>query len=237
MIQRHSIILWKKADEREKSFEAIAEEAFAVLNTFSHYPDEFKLKFLPANSEKEVKEFAWNYNNFKELLKSGVNKEGNTCFEDLGYSVSFFSSMNSMESCSVNVRVGNKNEKFTNTLIVNIPLSFNLYEEDDAKICRKLFVELVNIFQPFWGCISNKVLARKYGKYLDGNLPATIHWMNYWTTDIINSVGLSKILDVVENNQGLEFNNGILKLRNAALNMANENDIFFHESIHKQLFL
>ena len=32
MIQRHSIILWKKADTNNRNFDDIAKEAFATLN-------------------------------------------------------------------------------------------------------------------------------------------------------------------------------------------------------------
>ena len=40
MIQRHSIILWRKAEREDKSFEEISKEAYEVLELFQRYPQE-----------------------------------------------------------------------------------------------------------------------------------------------------------------------------------------------------
>lgn len=76
-----------------------------------------------------------------------------------------------------------------------------IHDSQMAAIISDLFEKLVQTYKPFWGCISNKALSRKYGKFLDGNMPTTVHWMNYWSEDIIGTVGMKKIPDVVDNKQ------------------------------------
>jgi len=129
MIQRHSIILWKKAEKKDKDFEEIAKETYEVLKLFQECPQELRPNYLTAKTKNDIKEFDWNYENFRSMLKKGINKEGENIFEDLGYSISFFSSLNGQNSCGFEIIAGNKNEKFYNVLIVNLPLSLNLYEK------------------------------------------------------------------------------------------------------------
>lgn len=237
MIQRHSIILWKKAEKKDKDFEEIAKEAYEVLNLFQDCPQELRPNYLTAKTKKDIKEFDWNYENFRSMLKKGINKEGENIFEDLGYSISFFSSLNGQNSCGFEIIAGNKNEKFYNVLIINLPLSLNLYDKKMADMIRNLFEKLVQSYTPYWGCISNKALSRKYGKFLEGNLPTTVHWINYWSEDIIGTIGMKKIQNVVDKNTMSTFKTGILSIKETALDVEKEDDIRLHAEFHKQLFL
>ena len=85
MIQRHSIILWKNAYEKSKSFEDIAKESFELLKLLQKYPVNFQPIYLSEKIKKESVLFDWNFNNFKLLLEKSVNREGQTVFYDLGY--------------------------------------------------------------------------------------------------------------------------------------------------------
>ncbi len=38
MIQRYSIILWKKVEEEDKEFKQISQEAYEVMTLFQDYP-------------------------------------------------------------------------------------------------------------------------------------------------------------------------------------------------------
>ena len=235
MVQRHSIILWKKAVEKDKCFEEIATEAYEVFSLFQDYPEELRPNYLTANTKKDIQKFEWNYENFSKELKKGVNKEGKNIFEDLGYSISFFSCRKEENSCGFQMSTGNKNGKFFNTLIIHLPLSINLFEEKMAAEIGKLFEKLVQIYMPYWGCVSNRVLSRQYGKFLEGNLPTTVHWINYWSEDIIRTIGMEKIQKVLDKNTVLSFQNGIFSIRNTALDMEKEDDVSYHEELQKQL--
>lgn len=237
MIQRHSIILWKKAEKKDKSFEEIAKEAYEVLNLLQDCPQELRPNYLTAKTKKDIRQFDWNYENFSSALKKRVNKEGEIIFEDMGYAISFFSSMNTEDSCSIEVETGNKNEKFYNTLIINLPLSLNLYDKKTAHMIRNLFERLVRTYMPYWGCISNKALSRKYGKFLEGSLPVTVHWMNYWSGDIIQTIGMEKIQQAADVYSSILFENCILLIKEIALDVDREEDIRFHNELQKLLFL
>ena len=237
MIQRHSMILWKKAEREDKSFEEISKEAYEVLSLFQDCPQELRPNYLTAKTKKDIKEFDWNYENFSNMLKKGINKEGETSFEDLGYSISFFSSINEEDSATFLMTVGNKFEKLYNTLIIGLPLSLNFFDKKTSEMISNLFRRLVQSYMPFWGCISNKALSRKYGKYLEGNLPTTVHWINYWSEDIIHTIGMEKIQKSIEENQEISFKNGILSIKEMALDVEKEDDVRLHAEIHNQLFL
>ena len=236
MIQRHSIILWKKADRKNKSFEEISKEAYEVLNIFQNYPKELRPNYLTAKSKKEVKEFEWNFQNFVDLLKKGINKEGDLLFEDLGYSVSFFSSLDKKDSCSFEILAGNKEEQFYNSIIVDLPLSLNLYDKEIADTIKNLFKMLVQTYMPFWGCISNEILSDKFEKFLEGNVPTMVHWMNYWSEDMIQEIGMERIQKCLEQNTGISFEKGILTIKDTAIDVNQEIDMEFFNELQTCLF-
>lgn len=93
----------------------------------------------------------------------------------------------------------------------------------------------ISIYSPYWGCISNKVLARKYGRYLEGYCPTNVHWINYWSDIIIQAIGIEKVLKLVEMNPGVSFQNGILLIRNTAPDMDREDDARFYDELQRQL--
>jgi hypothetical protein len=237
MVQRHSIILWKKAEHKDKKYEEISKEAYNILSLFQDYPQELKPNYLSVKSKKDAKEFAWNYENFNSVLKKGINREGENIFEDLGYSISFFSSMEEKKSCAFQMNVGNKNNKFYNTFIIDLPLSLNLYDKKIADTIRSLFEKLVQFYIPYWGCISNKVLSRKYGNFLDGNLPTTVHWMNYWSEDIIEMIGMRKIQKIVDQNSIISFQKGVLSIKDTAFDVDKEEDLKYHDELQNYLFI
>lgn len=234
MIQRQSIILWKKAEQ--KSFEKTAEEAFEVLSVLKNYPEFLRPNYIKAYSKKDVKSFSFEYDVFKSLLKEGVNRNKNIVFEKLGYSVAFFSSFNEMDASSFDLHVGTTDPKFINTCIMNLPLSYNYYDEEKAKMIYELFCDLVKAFRPFWGCVSNTILSREFQPFLDDIKPSTVHWINYWSEKIQQAVGMEKINEFVHNNKTVYFNKGVLSINKTALNVENEADMLLHKKLHMDLF-
>lgn len=236
MIQRHSIILWKKADNQDRNFDDIVIEAFNTLNILFDYPIEFRPNYETALSRNEVKEFTWSLENFKELLKKGINKEGDKVFHNLGSTISMFSSLSEDKSFSFELVVGNKDERFLNSLVINIPISFNLFDDKNADLLCEIFDKLVVKFDPFWGCISNKAIARNYEEYLCNGVPTTVFWLNYWGTEIQARVGsqtLNLIIEMFPDN----YSKGVFRLQNRVLDADNDKDIEFHKQIESLLLL
>ena len=77
-------------------------------------------------------------------------------YKELGYSVSFFSSTDEKNSCNILMRTGNKFEQINNTLVIDLPLSFNVSHSQMAAIICDLFEKLVQTYKPFWGCFQTK---------------------------------------------------------------------------------
>lgn len=80
------------------------------------------------------------------------------------------------------------------------------------------------------------MMSRKYGKLLEGNLPTTVHWMNYWSEDIIRTIGMEKIQEMVDENSGFSFHKGILTIKDTAFDVDNEEDLKFQAGLQKYLF-
>ena len=235
MIQRHSIILWKKPEEKDKDFDEISKEAFQVLNILQNYPVNYRPNYLTGSDLSDVKEFPWDLEHFRERLKKGLNQEDDHKFYDLGYSISFFSSMNENDSCAIQMRTGIKNKKFYNTLIINLPVSTNVFGERDAEMIREMFQYLVLKYEPFWGCISNKKISRKYGKLWENDLPVAIHWGNYWSKETVESIGQEKIGGMIHENPQASFENGILFIKDTALDVNNHKDMDYCDKWQRRL--
>ncbi|MBO5352322.1 MAG: hypothetical protein J6A77_03390 [Lachnospiraceae bacterium] len=236
MIQKHSILLWKKAESKEKNFEEIAKEAFRTLDIFQEYPWILRPNYLTVELEKDIKEFDWNYENFRRTLKESVNREDEIIFEDLGYCLSFFSSTNEIDASGFLMLVGNKNDKFCNVFDMKLPLSLCLYDRENADMIEQIFKKLVYYYKPFWGCVSNSVLSEKYGRFMEKDLPRTVHWLNYWSDSICSAIGTEKIQRIVRENEEASFTEGIFKIKNTAINAEAEDEMEYQMQLHNQLF-
>lgn len=237
MIQRHTIILWKKAEPIEKTFDEIAIEIYSVLTSLKLFNAKFMPIYMTSYSKENLTEFVWNYDSFAKELKKGINKENSVEYDKLGYTLSFVSSKDEKSAYSYQLTVGNKDERFYNTFIVNIPITSNLFDEEEANNIYNIFCNLVFKFKPFWGCISNKTISRRYGTYMNEGKPTCVHWINYWSEDIIDRVGLNKIRDICDLYPQINMNHGILKIKNTAFDVQNKNDMDFYNELANQLEL
>ena len=237
MIQRHSIILWKKADTNNRNFDDIAKEAFATLNVLYDYPIECRPNYVTGFSKKDTKEIDWDFENFKKILVNGVNREGDEIFQGLGSTISVFSSLDEEKSFSFEMTVGNRDERFYNSLVINIPLFFSLNEDRNSNFICEIFRKLVLNFNPFWGCVSNKVIARRYGEYLHNGIPTTIHWLNYWEKEIEAKIGSQRIQYLLEVAPNSNYENRILQLQNKAFDVESDKDLDYHKQVEHILLL
>lgn len=209
MFQRHSIILW--ADAVKEDFQQSLNKAYKLLLALKEFGPELSPNYLTAIKKKEAKKFDLSIETLEELLKKSVNKEGNTVFPDLGYSISFFSSIKADDSAGVSISVGISNPKFNNCFIVKLPLSLPVYTSNEVRSkLILLFKECITVFEPFWGCISNSVNIRRYEGFWGDKLPTTIHWVNYFGSQLSEELGESKILSSPYINE--KFHSGALVL-------------------------
>ena len=69
IIQRYSIILWRKAEQENISFEEISKDAYDVFNIFQNYPQDLRPNYMTVRTRKDIEIFDWNYKHFCEQLK------------------------------------------------------------------------------------------------------------------------------------------------------------------------
>lgn len=192
MIQVHSMILW--ANAKNEDFKTSVDCAYALIMALKEFGTELSPNYLTAKRKKEAKLFDYNYETLEELLRKGVNKEGKTVFADLGYSVSFFSSFVEKDSAGISLHVGTTNPRFKNNLVVNLPQTCPIYIDTIiGERIINLFKKCVEIFDPFWGCLSNATNVNRYDGYWGDTLPTSIHWINYFGENIIKQFSVKKI--------------------------------------------
>ena len=192
MLQVHSMILWAPA--RDEDFDLVAERAYAILMALKEFGTELSPNYLKVMRKKDAKPIELTLEIFKDILRKNINKEGKTEFADLGYTVGFFSSLINKDAAGMSMTVGVTNPNFNNTLVVNASQTLPVYI--DTVIAENLvstFRKCVEIFEPFWGSIVNNVNGDRVSRFCNKSLPTTTHWVNFFGSDIINQLGVSRI--------------------------------------------
>ena len=191
MLQTHSMILWAKP--RKEDFNLSVDKAYSILKTLEEFGTELNPKYLKARRKKDAKVYDGTYETLKELLRKGVNKEGQTVFLDLGYSIGFFSSLVNKDAAGISISVGKTHPDFINTVVVNLPQSLSVHDLLVAEKLIQIFKKCIEIFDPYWGCIGNNINVQRFNGFWKENLPTTIHWVNFFGKDIVNQLGVRKI--------------------------------------------
>ena len=215
MIQKHTIVIWKKSNRNVVHENLIFQETYYILKILSRFPKELRANYIATEKRSDVRPFHLNERNLLNLLQISA---GESC------RLEFYSSLKEEESASISIDIGNSDE-FYDTVIIGIPLSLNVFDTKDADVIRKLFFELIAGLNPFWGCVSNRVIARKLGSYLDGNLPNAVFWLNYWSKTVQNAVGVSRIKKVIKKFEDVYFDNGIFCMKDIALDAESVSDM------------
>lgn len=229
--QIHKIILWKKAEKTDKSFDEISKDLFKVLCVFDEFPYEMRPNYFSAYSKNSFKVFNHSYDELKITLKDFVNKEQNINFDNLGYRFSMFSSLDNKKSFSYQILVGNKDERFNNSFVISIPLDFNCYISENYNMIFDLFVKLTKTFNPCWGCISNKIISDQYDSFIENKKPTTFHWVNYFDEELQNIIGIEKIYKSINVFPDIQFENNILSLQKVPFNVFNKYEMDYHHQV------
>lgn len=232
MLQRHSLILW--ANAASEDFQVSVNKAHNLLLALKEFGPELSPNYITAKRKKDAPNFDWSLETLQGLLKKGINKEGKTVFSDLGYRVSFFSSLKDDDSAGISMLVGASNSSITNNFIVNLPLSLPIYESPEVnKRLITVFKECVRIFNPFWACIGNGVNLRRYDGYWGDKLPTAIHWVNYFGSDISKTIGNAKITSSPTYSKEKLHSGYLIVLKDGPINDEIGDDIKLQQSANK----
>jgi hypothetical protein len=84
---------------------------------------------------------------------------------------------------------------FSNTCVFNLPEGFSGFA-DRQKEFIILFKQLIEVFEPYYGFVSN-CSNRQFGDALwRNNKPTYVHWANYYDTTIAETIGLESVLSI-----------------------------------------
>jgi len=237
MEQYYILQLLRKPEKCNVSFEEIAERAYKTIMLFQKLPKEFRPTYLCANRKKDCKLMEWNYQNFYDILKKNDNHTEEKVFEDLGYTFDCFSSLNNSISCGYSMLVGITNTKLVNSFIMRLSYNIEYFDEATSKQIKELFEESVKIFEPYFGCVYNSLLrsSKKYNTNDDETMPTAVHWLNYWSKDMIGNIGEQKIKRLSKIYKELEYKEGFLKLQDIAIDSKNPKDVEYKAEVEKFL--
>ena len=112
-----------------------------------------------------------------------------------------------------------------------------LWKEPDTDTIVILFEKLVRKYSPFWGAVTNSFIANKYS-YFDCSkgLTNTAYWVNYFNDSVLENIGAKKVNRLIEQYPDMHFENGILRIKDTAVDYEAEGDMQLHEAVHKELF-
>lgn len=194
-------------------------------------------KYETTMRKKQAEQIEWSYEKFCDIVRKNVNQESGGVFSDLGYRICFFSSKNNNKSASISLSIGNRNPKFVNSCIIEMPLDLEVFSNNESKNLADIFYECVKTFHPFWGCISNDQNARKYGRFLIDHKPSSVHWINYWSDSICKQIGMKRINEVIKYNDKISFHDNFFRIKDIPLDMNCEADMKLQTTINSMLRL
>jgi len=235
MVQYYTIILWRKPESENITFDEIAERAYKTISVYQKLPNNYKPNYLNGTRKKDAKLFDWSYENFANTLQQGANQENGQVFKELGYSIGFFSSLDNNQSCGYSMSVGKTNDLFINSFIVALSIDMDYYLPDTSKLIEDLFKESIKTFGAFYGAVVNSLMDKYIYYDKDANEIKSIHWLNYVAPDITQNIKESKLKKLMKKYKEFEYDNGFIKLQNKAINAENPEEVKYKEELEREL--
>lgn len=136
------------------------------------------------------------------------------------------------------MRVGNQNELFINTFIVQFPALFDFSEGENAALICDIFQRVIVNFEPFWaGTIcNNNVFKQEKSGFPRGKEQLTgVHWLNYWSSEMISSIGEEKLATIRDVFPHAKYADGVLRLQENPLNLDLEVDCQYKRAVEDYL--
>lgn len=228
MIQQQTMIFWGHAEK--KDIEQIFVEflnIIAIFDSCKAYIDSFQVK--QGTSYKDC-----NSVDLNALLKSGVNREGNLSFAELGYRVNFRFKLFG-EKTYGSLVIGASGINCKNTLRIVIPHSIDLSDSNHSSCIIDLFNRFSSTGIWFWGAVIDNITLNRLGSLFNNGTPTTVHWMNYYGDEF----GVLSTLNTIKHMKGLEGiidNERILVLDRVPIDAQDYENNLLRESLNNLLF-
>ncbi|MBP3891817.1 MAG: hypothetical protein J6D29_06560 [Solobacterium sp.] len=235
----YSIILWKKAEREDISFDEVVDNAMPIFEYLDTLPETIKPRYTYVH--KKAVPIILDRKTIETKMWNGCNKEDGKLIIDFGYSFSLFSSIISDGNCEISYkfRFGNTYNLIPNTIIIDF--RFNqikaILDINKSLICE-MFESLIWLFKPYFGCIANRQPLNDSQKYIksDGSkIPATLYGYNYWNEEMLEKIGLDRIKSL-EGKYHLHFEEpGFIKLFDGFIDINNEEQLKERKEIEDYL--
>lgn len=229
MFQNHSMILWSYP--KDEDFEDVVNKIYTMFDTLRQVSPDLFPNYRIGKKKREYIRFTGTYEEIKNILLQGVNKEGIKVFDDLGYSASF-SISNNKDLGTILFTIGVKYPKLKNIFIFNLPTSVFLGNQYKPSILITIFKKYCEVFEPFWGCISNSDNINCYDGYWKNEKPSTVHWLNYFGESLVQRIGCKKIESapvafIEKQNQGY-----LILLKDSPIENENQKDLELQRKVN-----
>lgn len=236
MIQRYSIVLWKATNKSGQQQTDLMDCAYRMIEVLLNCPENLRPNFCTTRNLQAIYPFPTDKRSFERYFATKRVKPP-VGFPDgyMGYRVSAFSSKNEKDSSSLSLTIGQMNEKATDSFVLKLPSLFDCCDQANANMIHTLFKDLVNEFQPYWGCVYNNMMVDRYSGE-KREMPSIAHWINYWDLSSVHMVSSDKINKVLEGVPQTNWDDNCLILKKTALNESCVSDRELQRRVQKLLF-
>ena len=149
---------------------------------------------MPAGLEWATTEYLYDLTQeyYQVISETTMNANGTSATTAYAYTLSLFTSLDSLCSCSFLLHIGSGHTRLTDSVLIKFPLCWNWQNSDVITQIEKLFMELVKLFCPYWGCVANLGLTNEK-KYVVDEMPTTLHWLNFFSESALKKIGPKKL--------------------------------------------
>lgn len=214
--------MWRKPSHaKEYNAPDIASEMLNIIEITLECIPEFSTLYIPASKKDEVKEAVLS----KECIEALLHKsEHNSALTDkTGYTLSFFTSLDSLCSCSLLLHIGSAHAQITDSILIKFPLCWNWQNIDVTTRLEKLFMELIRLFCPYWGCVANLGLTNEK-RYVVDDMPTSLHWLNFISESALKKIGFQKLQAILSVPNCSMIDCNIIKTSNYPTNTEEEKE-------------
>ena len=179
MVIQHTMLLWGRSS-KNCHFNDVVNSLLRLKKVFDErnsYIENLMIKY----KEKYVN---WEEVNIISVIKSGVNKEGNEVFPDLGFRINFKFNMYGVTTYG-SALLGSVSDEITNTIKITIPYKLNVENDQIRSSVIDLFAALPSVFDCYWGAIVNNYEMHQYDSLYVNHSPVALFWVNYLNDDLL----------------------------------------------------
>jgi hypothetical protein len=178
----YELILWRESMTNPQ------ETVYRTLSFLADIDESLRAKYI------YMKEFELSPKQIAKTIQKGASE-----MPDLGSNFTVTTTLDSL-TYSYSFSVGISNPMFSNVFVMKIPRSKVEGNNSILTFDRVQFIfqGLVEVFDPFWGAISNNLNFQRFVKVSQQidcfKIPSAIHWFNYFDRYVLERLNPDRVL-------------------------------------------